>query len=138
VLATLEQDRPPAGGGQEAPAERDEAAQAGERAILCAACGHLVTTARQRSRVNGAHEHRFMNLEGSTFHIGCFGEAMGCTVRGPPSPEYAWFPGFTWRFAHCGGCQLQLGWHFAALEATPFFGLILDRLREAGLDEPGA
>jgi len=75
-----------------------------------------------------------MNPAGFTFHIGCFAEAIGCVTRGPPSLEYAWFPGFAWRLALCGQCTCQLGWHFRSDDGESFFGLILDRLREAKLD----
>jgi hypothetical protein len=74
-----------------------------------------------------------MNPGGFLFHIGCFAEAVGCVVVGPDSLEYPWFAGFAWRCAHCGGCGAQLGWHFRNDDhTTGFFGLVLDRLVEAG------
>jgi hypothetical protein len=84
--------------------------------------------------IHGAHEHRFMNPAGVLFHIGCFAPAMGCTIVGPDSLEYPWFPGFAWRYAMCGSCGQHLGWHFRQRgedEHDAFFGLILDRLRQA-------
>jgi hypothetical protein len=86
--------------------------------------------------VQGAHEHRFMNPGGFLYHVGCFASAVGCTVVGPDSPEYPWFVGFLWCCAHCGGCGQQLGWRFRGGGAAPFFGLILDRLRDAPGDDP--
>ena len=80
--------------------------------------------------VQGNHEHRFMNPGGFLYHIGCFAEAVGCVVVGPASCEYPWFPGLDWRLALCGGCRVQLGWHFRGEAGVGFFGLILDRLRE--------
>src|SRR5438105_4705251 len=74
-----------------------------DAAIVCRACGHLVTAARHRIEVLGAHEHRFMNPGGFLFHIGCFADAVGCVIVGPDSLEYPWFAGFAWRCAHCGG-----------------------------------
>jgi hypothetical protein len=100
-----------------------------EGAIRCRACDFVVTSGRQRIDVQGAHEHRFMNPAGFLYHIGCFAEAVGCTIVGPASPEYPWFPGMTWRHALCGGCQAHLGWHFRGDKQVGFFGLILDRLR---------
>jgi hypothetical protein len=105
-----------------------------EQAIVCAACETSITTARQRIASHGAHEHRFMNPAGITFHIGCFAQAIGCVTVGPASLEYAWFPGFAWRLALCGRCGRQLGWRFRGDSGDGFFGLILDRLHEAELD----
>ena len=80
--------------------------------------------------VQGNHQHRFMNPAGFLYHIGCFAEAVGCLVVGPPSHEYPWFPGLVWRLALCGGCRAHLGWHFRGEGSAGFFGLILDRLHE--------
>jgi hypothetical protein len=106
------------------------AATEGDRVIVCAACTSPITQARHRIAVSGAHEHRFMNPAGYLFHIGCFALAIGCTVAGPSSSEYTWFPGTVWRYARCGACGQHLGWHFRAKPGDGFFGLILDRLRE--------
>ena len=99
-----------------------------ERAIVCAACHATVTSARHRVATHGSHDHRFMNPAGVLFHFGCFAEALGCRIVGPDSLEYAWFPGFAWRFALCGQCGQHLGWHFRGEGHDSFFGLILDRL----------
>jgi hypothetical protein len=114
------------------PEERPDFAPASDHevAIRCRACDFLVTTGRQRMAVQGAHEHRFMNPAGFLYHIGCFAEAVGCTIVGPASPEYPWFPGMVWRHALCGGCRAHLGWHFRGDQGAGFFGLILDRVRE--------
>lgn len=118
--------------GAERPEDRPEPAAGPktESAILCRACGFVVTTGRQRISVQGQHEHRFMNPGGFLYHIGCFAEAVGCAIVGPASREYPWFPGFDWRFALCGGCRAHLGWLFRGEAGAAFFGLILDRLRE--------
>ena len=102
-----------------------------ERAIACAACAAAITSPNHRVAINGSHQHRFMNPAGILFHIGCFAHAVGCTIIGPDSLEYPWFPGFAWRFAMCGACGQHLGWHFRRQEIGEhegFFGLILDRL----------
>ena len=121
------------------PAEPDPApdpdhATAPEAAIVCAACLGTITSPRHRIAMSGAHEHRFMNPAGYLFHIGCFAEAVGCAVVGPPSDEYPWFPGFTWRIACCGHCRVHLGWHFRNADETGFFGLVLARLRGGAVD----
>jgi hypothetical protein len=132
-----------------------------ERTIVCAACGASITSRGQRIAIQSAHEHRFMNPAGILFHIGYFAHAIGCTIVGPDSLEYPWFPGFAWRFAMCASCGQHPGWHFrrarecrrALPECTHrgslkepfqgsflgdghdgFFGLILDRLRQAAED----
>jgi hypothetical protein len=101
-----------------------------ERAILCATCVATITSPRHRLVVHGFHQHRFMNPAGLPFHIGCFAEAIGCTVVGPDSNEYPWFPGLAWRFALCAACGQHLGWHFRGKGSVAFFGLILDRLTQ--------
>jgi hypothetical protein len=97
------------------------------RRILCAACGHTITSEQQRIEVNGRHEHRCVNPAGIIFHIGCFQRAPGCLTHGVPTTEFTWFPGFGWNYALCGGCSVLLGWQYQGPAAT-FFGLILNRL----------
>jgi hypothetical protein len=104
------------------------------KTVRCAACGATITSPEHRIAVSGSHDHRFMNPAGFTFHLGCFSSAIGCTIVGPDSLEYPWFPGFSWRYAMCGTCGCHLGWHFRKPDHTGFFGLILDRLQESALD----
>jgi hypothetical protein len=108
-----------------------------ERAISCAACDAAITSPGHRIAVSRVHEHRFMNPAGVVFHIGCFAQAVGCTIIGPDSLEYPWFPGFAWRYAMCGSCGQHLGWHFRQRgedEHPAFFGLVLDRLHQPAAD----
>jgi hypothetical protein len=111
-----------------ARAPTEERGDAPERALLCASCGHEVTSERARISVLDAHEHRFMNPAGLVFHIGCFARADGCMAIGQPSGDYRWFPGFDWRIALCVACADHLGWYFQS-PGDGFFGLILERLR---------
>jgi hypothetical protein len=113
-----------------APAPAGERSLEPERVIVCASCGHAITTERQRIQVLDAHEHRFMNPAGSLFHIGCFGRADGCMAIGAPSDDYPWFPGFAWRVALCAACADHLGWYFQSASLA-FWGLRLDRLKAA-------
>jgi hypothetical protein len=69
----------------------------------------------------------FMNPAAVVYTILCFSEAIGCDVRGIPTDEYTWFPGYTWAYALCGGCEIHLGWCFEG-SAGSFFGLIHDRV----------
>jgi hypothetical protein len=98
------------------------------RRIVCAACGHPVTTERQCMEMNGRHEHRCVNPDGVIFHIGCFRHAPGCVTHGVPTTEFTWFPSFAWNYALCAGCSTLLGWQYHGADAAVFFGLILNRL----------
>lgn len=102
-----------------------------ERAILCAQCGHEVTSERHKIAVDGGFEHSFANPAGVVYHIGCFGEAPGCGPTGRESGEFTWFEGYTWQVAVCRGCMTHLGWKYQS-ERDSFFGLILPRLQESG------
>jgi hypothetical protein len=97
--------------------------------LRCARCGLVITHERHRTTVNGRHAHTRVNPHGFVFHFGCFAEAEGCLVRGPPTAEDSWFPGFVWEFAHCAACHTHLGWAFHG--DGSFFGLLLDRLAAA-------
>jgi hypothetical protein len=134
MLALRDTPRQPAPSAPEPGAQRGPVV-APQSAIVCAACGGTVTSARHRVSTNGAHAHRFMNPGGYLFHIGCFAEAVGCAIIGPASNEYPWFPGFAWRIAICAQCRVHLGWHFRGEGPAGFFGLILDRLRELSVDD---
>lgn len=105
-----------------------------ERALVCAACGQEVTSARSATTVAGRHHHTFMNPSADVFHVRCFADAPGAALRGPATDEYSWFPGLAWRIALCRGCGSQLGWSFQPGPggAVAFFGLIAERLLERG------
>jgi hypothetical protein len=106
--------------------ENDRESTTGGR-IVCASCGHTITTERQRMEMKGRHEHRCVNPDGVIFHIACFRHAPGCASHGVPTTEFTWFPGFAWSYALCGRCATMLGWRYQSTEAA-FFGLILNRL----------
>jgi hypothetical protein len=100
--------------------------QAPDTPLRCARCGQVITRERYRTAVNGQHAHTRINPYGFIFHFGCFAEAEGCLVRGPPTAENSWFAGYVWEFAHCAACHTHLGWAFHG--DGSFFGLLLDRL----------
>jgi uncharacterized C2H2 Zn-finger protein len=120
-------------GGQQ-PSLDDEVHERSERMLRCGRCGHGVTRDRDRREVAGAHAHVFMNPHGYVFHVGCFDEAEGAVRHGAATDDFSWFDGYLWRYAHCGACQLHIGWRFEAGGDT-FWGLILDRLIEEGDDD---
>jgi len=125
---------------REAAAPVDERAAAGG-ALLCAACGFVVTHEAARIDVDGAHAHVRTNPHGFTYEFGCFSEAPGAVPQGAPSMQATWFPGHFWWVRVCGGCQTHLGWLFfrpdsstSSSDGGAFYALILARLRAAVYD----
>ncbi|WP_319525554.1 cereblon family protein [uncultured Desulfosarcina sp.] len=109
-------------------ADRDRAMETPEDAIVCRRCLHEITSPVEIREINGAHTHTFANPEGIIFEIGCYRDARGCGYIGPPSTEFTWFSGYTWRIAVCGNCHSHLGWLFSAPDGRFFHGLITSRI----------
>ena len=99
----------------------------GKKAIRCAFCQKTVTDESQSISVNGARQHLLTNPHGLVFEIGCFKICVGAVPASPPSLEFTWFPGYSWRIAVCRHCQFHIGWQFVG-EKSQFYGLILDHL----------
>ena len=97
--------------------------------IYCATCSHVISHIDQRIEACGSHEHHFTNPHGYRFHLGCYKEALGCMVTGPPHAADTWFPSYRWRLAQCEECAIHLGWFFADASDHSFFGLITDRIQ---------
>jgi len=112
--------------------EPDEKESNNEKHILCRQCRQVITSANERIEVQGSHQHTFANPHGIIYEIGCFRSVIGCGYAGPPSDEFSWFRGFSWRVAVCAMCLTHLGWLFTSLGSVSFNGLILDRLIESG------
>lgn len=104
------------------------AAEPGEL-IYCGTCSHVIARRADRISVNGSHAHDFTNPHGIRFHVGCFAEALGCSISGARNAADTWFPGFFWRIATCADCRTHLGWYFDTAERY-FYGLILDRIQQ--------
>jgi hypothetical protein len=96
--------------------------------VYCAVCSHVVSHVDHRIVVNGSHDHHFVNPHGFRFHVGCYAEALGCSVSGDPMAADTWFPGFRWQLAACEECRQHLGWFFVSSDAN-FFGLVVDRIQ---------
>ena len=109
----------------------DTALKPSRHVLYCAICEDAITTAEARVAINGDHEHRFTNPHGFQFLIGCFSDAPGCAISGPPNHADTWFPGFFWQIAACGACQHHLGWWFETPSGRGFYGLILPRLKSS-------
>jgi hypothetical protein len=114
----------PAGQTVDSPEEK-----APDAPLCCVRCGHVITRESHRTTVNGRHTHTCFNPYGFVFHFGCFAQAEGCLVVGPPTAEESWFAGYAWEYAHCAACHAHLGWAFHG--EGSFFGLVLERLSAA-------
>ena len=95
------------------------------RPLLCAHCGHVITSRKLRTELMGSHTHLFSNPAGIQFEIGCFSQAPGCRYSGTATEDWTWFPGYSWRFAICANCQEHLGWQYLGVAGDSFYGLIL-------------
>ena len=125
---TLQRESP-AGLRNRDPCVRDaQEVSAAEPDLCCANCLHPITSRASGVEISGKHSHTCFNPDGVVFQIGCFGGAPGCMVRGRPTVDFSWFPGYQWNFAHCTNCFTQLGWYFQQAVARPFFGLERNKL----------
>ena len=118
---------------EKAPQQRHQHDRTFKKQLLCAACSHHITFEEARIEVNGAHDHTFFNPLGIVYQVGCFSMAGGCSLVGPASDDFSWFPGYRWQIAHCGACGVHLGWSFVG--GGFFFALITSRLVEASTSE---
>ncbi len=100
-----------------------------EKVLICAECNNQITSDKHRININGGHAHSFFNPQGIVFEIGCFDMAEGCRPVSLASDEFSWFPGYRWRIMCCDQCAVHLGWDFVKEGFSPFYGLILHRLR---------
>jgi hypothetical protein len=108
--------------------EDEDREKAGQKNLVCASCGHLVTKVSEKIDVRGRHDHSFGNL-GYLVKLGCFRNAPGCTGVGRVSHGYSWFPGYAWQIQVCQKCYTQLGWKYMT-RYDSFYGLIFGVLRE--------
>ena len=96
--------------------------------LVCASCGHPVTTVSERIEVRGRHHHDFPYF-GSVVRLGCFRNAPGCVGVERISHGYSWFRGYSWQIQLCRNCYIQLGWKYMSQE-DGFYGLVFKMLRE--------
>jgi len=107
------------------------AGESRDRRFICVFCGRTVAAPRDIIEVDGASVHEFANPDGVLFRICCFVKAEGCFASGDATGAHTWFRGYSWRYAHCRGCGVQLGWRYDSA-ASGFYGLILKHLAEGG------
>ncbi len=109
------------------PSDESEEKDSYDRRFICVFCGATIASPHDLIEVDGAGIHDFANPDGVVFRIRCFSRADGCFPSGASTEAYTWFPGFSWRFAHCRGCGAQMGWRYES-RASGFYGLILKHL----------
>ena len=109
--------------------EYDSNDPAGETALVCASCGHPVTSVSEKIDVCGRHDHAFSYYR-QIVRLGCFRNAPGCLGVQGISHGYSWFRGYAWQIQVCRDCFTQLGWKYTS-EDESFYGLIFETLREA-------
>ncbi len=104
-----------------------------KKAIICSACGNLITYPEYKIAVNGKHAHVFFNPHGIVFELGCFSRASGCIPVGSSTLEFTWFEGYAWKIVVCSSCFEHMGWQYQGESGGGFFGLILPHLEEKDL-----
>jgi hypothetical protein len=119
--------------GEQPGTEIEQTTENEDQWVVCRQCGQRLARSSNRAVVNGSHRHTFANPSGIVFEIGCYVGVTGCSNAGPPSMEFTWFAGHSWRIAICGSCLAHLGWMFASQQGSSFHGLILDRISERSL-----
>ena len=102
--------------------------QTREWRLVCASCGHLVTTVSEKIDVRGRHHHDFPYF-GAVVRLGCFRNAPGCVGIERISHGYSWFRGYSWQIQLCRNCYIQLGWKYMS-EDDSFYGLVFKMLSE--------
>jgi len=69
----------------------------------------------------------YVNPGGYVHETVTFYKARGLRLRGSPSCENSWFPGYAWTIAECRVCSHHMGWKFTAcnkeLSPSKFWGL---------------
>ena len=107
----------------------DESDEAWLRArLVCASCGHYVTTVSEKKNVFGRHDHAFPYFN-HVVQLGSYAEAPGCNSVERVSYGYSWFRGYAWQIQVCENCYTQLGWKYTSPDDS-FYGLVFKTLRE--------
>jgi len=111
--------------------EEEQKEPEGDEKILCRQCHQVITSPSERITIQGSHAHTFANPGGILYEIGCFRAVKGCGYMGPPTLEWSWFKGYSWRVAVCSKCLTHIGWLYIGYERESFHGLILNRPTQA-------
>ncbi|KAL2548428.1 ATP-dependent protease La (LON) domain protein [Forsythia ovata] len=69
----------------------------------------------------------YANPHGFVHEVTTLFKANGLAIKGLPSKEYSWFPGYAWSIADCASCENHMGWLFTAtrkkLKPRSFWGI---------------
>lgn len=95
-----------------------------QQPLLCVSCQNPVTSAAERFEIGGNTSFHFVNPGGYRFDICVYREALGCYPAGAPTEQDSWFEPYSWRYAQCDQCELQLGWYYRNASGDSFWGLI--------------
>ncbi|MBR9982491.1 MAG: hypothetical protein KFF50_15775 [Desulfatitalea sp.] len=127
----------PASGHPESDADSRDATvvKDEEQWYVCRNCRQRLTRPDARMSIEGRHRHTFANPSGVVYEIACFSVVVGFGFMGPPSTDFTWFAGHTWRIVICAGCATHIGWFFTRQGSGQFWGLIADRLKMVSLPE---
>ncbi|WP_019531699.1 cereblon family protein [Dasania marina] len=106
----------------------------GSPLVFCRSCHAPITSQHEQAVIGNNSHHRFTNPVGITYHLRCFTNAHGCSIRGRYTEEHSWFAGYQWQLALCSECGEHLGWYYQYCRSSHsqrfFFGLIADRLMD--------
>jgi hypothetical protein len=101
--------------------------------LVCASCGHLITTVSEKMDVGGRHHYDFPYYS-HIVRLGCYHKAPGCVGVERISNGYSWFRGYSWQIQLCRNCYTQLGWKYISQDDS-FYGLVFKLLREEKPDK---
>ncbi|XP_063366294.1 protein cereblon-like [Cydia amplana] len=97
------------------------------KALCCGTCGAELSRRTHMFAMSSDGVHANYTNYGGFMHDVVTVRTAHDTLLGPPSAEYSWFPGYTWRVAQCGACGTHVGWRFDAmkrkLRPAQFFAL---------------
>lgn len=96
--------------------------------LCCVHCQAAITTEKDKIEVNARHTFQVTNPSGINFNVACFKHAWGCGIYGQATAMHTWFPGFSWQYAYCLGCEAHLGWYYKNSREQHFFGLMAEKL----------
>ncbi|MEW6669964.1 MAG: cereblon family protein [Thermodesulfobacteriota bacterium] len=116
--------------------EHEEDDETRDWQLVCASCGHLITTVAEKVDIRGRHHHDFPYY-GHVVRLGSYRNAPGCVGVERVSNGYSWFRGYEWQIQLCRNCYTQLGWKYMSRDDS-FYGLVFKLLREERPEEDNA
>ncbi len=105
-------------------AKLDDTSRRCQQPLLCVSCHNPVTSAAERFAIDGRTAFHLVNPNGYQFDICVYRDALGCDPAGAPKDSNSWFEPYSWQYAQCNQCELQLGWYYTNENGDSFWGLI--------------